>query len=42
MLALISSSIRTGDRVWITAEGQDEEAVAASLGDLLEAGVCHP
>ncbi|MEX2183600.1 MAG: HPr family phosphocarrier protein [Chloroflexota bacterium] len=42
MLALISSSIRTGDRVRITAEGQDEEAVAASLGDLLEAGVCHP
>jgi phosphotransferase system HPr (HPr) family protein len=42
MLALISSGIRAGDRVRITAEGADADAVVASLGDLLEAGVCHP
>lgn len=42
MLALISSGIRTGDRIRITADGADEVAVLAALGDLLESGVCHP
>ena len=42
MLALISSGIRTGDRVRITADGADEVAALAAVGDLLESGVCHP
>jgi phosphotransferase system HPr (HPr) family protein len=42
MLALISSGIRNGDRVRITADGPDEVAVTAVLGDLFESGVCHP
>jgi phosphotransferase system HPr (HPr) family protein len=42
MLALISSGIRAGDRVRITAEGTNEAAAVAAIGDLLEAGVCHP
>lgn len=42
MLALISSGIRAGERVRITADGPDEAEVLASLGDLLEAGVDHP
>lgn len=42
MLALVSSGIRTGARVRVTAEGPDEETITARLGDLLESGVCHP
>ena len=42
MLALISSGIRTGDRVRITADGTDEVAVIGALEGLLESGVCHP
>jgi phosphotransferase system HPr (HPr) family protein len=42
MLALISSGIRNGDRIRITADGPDEVAVTAVLGDLFEYGVCHP
>ncbi|HEY7702930.1 MAG TPA: HPr family phosphocarrier protein [Candidatus Limnocylindrales bacterium] len=42
MLALISSGIRNGDRIRITADGADEVAVTAVLGDLFESGVCHP
>ncbi|HEX5038890.1 MAG TPA: HPr family phosphocarrier protein [Candidatus Limnocylindria bacterium] len=42
MLALIGSGIRTGDRVRIAAEGADEAAAIEAIGDLLEAGVCHP
>lgn len=42
MLALISSGIRSGDRIRITADGTDEAAAIAAIGDLLEAGVCHP
>jgi phosphotransferase system HPr-like phosphotransfer protein len=42
MLALISSGIRHGDRIRITADGADEIAVTAVLGDLFESGVCHP
>jgi phosphotransferase system HPr (HPr) family protein len=42
MLALISSGIRSGDRIRITADGPDEVAVTAVLGDLFESGVCHP
>ena len=42
MLSLISSGIRTGDRVRITAEGKDEDAALAVVGDLIDAGVDHP
>ena len=42
MLALIGSGIRTGDRVRIEADGADEGVAIAAVGDLLEAGVCHP
>ncbi len=42
MLALISASIRAGDTLRVTADGADEQAVLARVGDLLEAGVCHP
>ena len=42
MLALISSGIRTGDRIRITADGADEVAALAAVGDLIESGVCHP
>jgi phosphocarrier protein FPr len=42
MLALISSGIRAGERVRITADGADEAEVLTSIGDLLEAGVDHP
>lgn len=42
MLGLISSGIRLDGRVRITAEGPDEVAAIASIGDLLEAGVDHP
>ena len=42
LLALISSGIRSGGRIRVTADGTDEEAVLAALCDLLEAGVCHP
>lgn len=42
MLALISSGVRSGDRIRITANGADEAAVVKTLGDLLESGVCHP
>jgi phosphocarrier protein FPr len=42
MLALISSGIRSGDRIRITADGTDEAIAIKTLGDLLESGVCHP
>ena len=42
MLGLISSGIRAGDRVRLEANGPDEAAALKVLGDLLEAGVCHP
>ena len=42
MLALIGAGIRDGDRVRITADGPNETTVVAAIGDLLEAGVCHP
>jgi phosphotransferase system HPr (HPr) family protein len=42
MLALISSGIRTGDRLRITADGRDETAAIAAVGDLVASGVCHP
>jgi phosphotransferase system HPr (HPr) family protein len=42
MLALISSGIRAGDRVRITADGTDETAAIDAIGDLLASGVCHP
>lgn len=42
MLSLISSGIRTGDRIRITADGKDEDAALAAVGDLIDAGVDHP
>ena len=42
MLALISSGIRSGDRIRITADGADEASAIKAVGDLLDAGVCHP
>jgi phosphocarrier protein len=42
MLSLVSSGIRTGDRVTVTAEGPDEDAALAAMTTLLESGVCHP
>ena len=42
MLALISSGIRSGDRVRIIADGDDEASAIRAVGDLLESGVCHP
>jgi phosphocarrier protein FPr len=42
MLALISSGIRSGDRVRITADGADELAAIGAVGDLLQSGVDHP
>ena len=42
MLALISSGMRTGDRIRVDADGADEVAALAAVGDLIESGVCHP
>jgi phosphocarrier protein FPr len=42
MLALISSGIRTGDRIRVSADGADEVAALAAVGDLIQSGVCHP
>ena len=42
MLAMISSGIRAGERVRLTAEGPDAAEALAAIGDLLEAGVDHP
>jgi phosphotransferase system HPr-like phosphotransfer protein len=42
MLALISSGIRSGDRVRVTADGADEAAALATVGDLIQSGVCNP
>lgn len=42
MLALISSGIRTGARIRVSADGADEVAALAAVGDLIQAGVCHP
>ncbi|MEO8438322.1 MAG: HPr family phosphocarrier protein [Chloroflexota bacterium] len=42
MLALISSGIRLGGNVRISADGSDEVAAIAAIADLLEAGVDHP
>ena len=42
MLGLISSGIRLGGRVRVTADGKDEGVAIGTIGDLLEAGVDHP
>ena len=42
MLAVISAGIRAGDSVRLAAEGPDAAETVRALGDLLEAGVCHP
>ena len=42
MISLVSAAIRTGDRVRVTADGDDAGAAAAAIRALLEAGGCHP
>jgi phosphotransferase system HPr (HPr) family protein len=42
MLALISSGIRTGDRIRVRADGADELVALAAVGNLIQSGVCHP
>ena len=42
LIALVSAGIAFGEKVRITADGDDADAVAAALRDLLEAGICHP
>ncbi|HET7726162.1 MAG TPA: HPr family phosphocarrier protein [Candidatus Limnocylindrales bacterium] len=42
MLGLVSSGIRTGDRVKVIADGTDEEEAVAAVAALLDGGVCHP
>lgn len=42
MLSLVGASIRTGDRVTISADGADEDAALATMVALLDGGVCHP
>jgi phosphotransferase system HPr (HPr) family protein len=42
MLALVSSGIRHGDRVRISADGADESDAVRVLADLIAAGACHP
>jgi phosphotransferase system HPr (HPr) family protein len=42
MLALVSSGIRHGDRVRVSADGADESDAVRALADLIAAGACHP
>ncbi len=42
MISLVSSGIRAGDRIRVSADGEDEVAALAALRQLIEAGVCHP
>lgn len=42
MLTLVGAAIRAGDRVRVAADGEDGEAAASAIADLLEGGVCHP
>lgn len=42
MLSLIGASIRTGDRVTVTADGADEDSALTAMVALLDGGVCHP
>jgi phosphocarrier protein FPr len=42
MLSLISSGIRAGDRVRVTADGADEVEALAAVGNLIQSGVDHP
>jgi len=42
MLALVSSGIRLGDRLRVTADGPDEAEALAAVADLISTGVCHP
>lgn len=42
MLTLVGAAIRAGDRVRVTADGEDAEAAAEAMAALLESGVCHP
>jgi phosphotransferase system HPr (HPr) family protein len=42
MLALVSSGIRLGDRLRVSADGPDEADAVAAVGSLISAGVCHP
>ncbi len=42
MIALVSAGIRAGDRIVVSADGEDEEAALAAVRQLVETGVCHP
>ena len=42
MIGLVSAGIRAGERVRLTADGEDEAEALAALRALLEAGICHP
>ncbi len=42
MVSLVSLGIRAGERVRVTAEGEDEAAALDALKKLMEGGVCHP
>lgn len=42
MVALVSASIRLGERVRVSAEGNDETEAVAAVSGLIERGVCHP
>jgi phosphotransferase system HPr (HPr) family protein len=42
MLSLVSSGIRLGDRLRVTADGPDEADALSAVAELIAAGVCHP
>jgi len=42
MLALVSSGVRLGDRLRVTADGPDAPEALSAVADLIAAGVCHP
>ena len=42
LISLVSAGIRAGEKIRITAEGDDEAAAAEAIRALVEKGVCHP
>jgi phosphotransferase system HPr (HPr) family protein len=42
MLGLVSSGIRLGDRLRVSADGPDESEAVAAVAGLIGQGVCHP
>lgn len=42
VMALVAAGVRTGDRVRVTAAGDDEIEAADAIAALMERGVCHP